>query len=364
MKIIILGFGKIGRTIFDMLNSTGKYQLSVGEFEEANLAEATAKGAKAIKVNVTDHASLTKALTGHDIVINALPHHLNIAVSTAAVECKVNYFDLSEDVASTRHVKKLAETATTALMPQCGLAPGFIAIAAYDLAKKFDKLKDVMCRVGALPIYPTNALKYNLTWSTDGLINEYCMPCEAIHDGQMKEVLPLEGLENFSLDGIEYECFNTSGGIGTLCDTLMGKVENLNYKTIRYPGHCAIAKLLVNELGLGNKRAILKDVLEASVPMTMQDEVLVFVSVRGWKGKHLVQENYLRQIYGREVAGELRSAIQITTAAGICGVVDMFASGKLPKSGFIRQEQVSLSDFMATAFGQYYTDPLLSRKAA
>lgn len=364
MKVIILGFGKIGRTICDMLKTTGRYEVSVGEFDGIALAEAAAKGAKAIKVNVSDHGSLSAALKGHDIVINALPHHLNVAVSTCAAENKVNYFDLSEDVGSTRHIKMLASKASTVLMPQCGLAPGFIAIAAYDLIRKFDKVKDVMCRVGALPIYPTNALKYNLTWSTDGLINEYCMPCEAIHDGQMREVLPLEGLENFSLDGVEYECFNTSGGIGTLCDTLMGKVENLNYKTIRYPGHCAIARLLINELGLGNKRAILKDVLEASIPMTMQDEVIVFVSVRGWKGKHLVQENFLRQVYGCEMGGELRSAIQITTAAGICGAVDMFAQGKLPKSGFIRQEEISLSDFMATPFGQFYADPKPLRKAA
>lgn len=364
MRVLLLGFGKIGRTILDLLNSTGRYEVSVGEFDGIALAEASAKSAKAIKVNVSDHGSLTAALRGHDIVINALPHHLNVPVSTAAAECKVNYFDLSEDVATTRHIKMLAEKATTAFMPQCGLAPGFIAIAAHDLIKRFDKVKDVMCRVGALPIYPTNALKYNLTWSTDGLINEYCMPCEAIIDGQMRETIPLEGLENFSLDGVEYECFNTSGGVGTLCDTLMGKVDTLNYKTIRYPGHCAIARLLINELELGHKRTILKDVLEASIPMTMQDEVLVFVSVRGWKGRHLMQENFVRKIYGCEVGGELRSAIQITTAAGMCGVVDMFAQGKLPKTGFIRQEQVSLADFMATSFGQYYMEPTLLRKAA
>lgn len=364
MKVIILGFGKIGCTIFDMLKSTSRYDISVGDQNETTLAEAAGKGAKTIKFNVSEHGSLTAALKGHDIIINALPHHFNLAVSTAAAENRVNYFDLSEDVASTRHIKLLASKAQSALMPQCGLAPGFIAIAAHDLTRKFDKLKNVMCRVGALPIYPTNALKYNLTWSTDGLINEYCMPCEAVYDGQMREVLPLEGLENFSLDGVEYECFNTSGGIGTLCDTLMGKVENLNYKTIRYPGHCAIARLLVNELGLSTKREILKDVLEASVPITMQDEVIVFVSVQGWRGKHLVQENYLRRIYGREVSGELRSAIQITTAAGICGVVDMFAQGKLPKTGLIRQEEVSLRDFMATPFGQYYAEVPSALKGA
>ena len=92
-------------------------------------------------------------------------------------------------------------------------------------------------RVGALPQFPTNALTYNLTWSTDGLINEYCNPCEAIHDGERMHVLPLEGIEHFSLDGVRYEAFNTSGGLGTLCDTLDGRVRELNYKTIRYQGH-------------------------------------------------------------------------------------------------------------------------------
>ncbi|MFX9180922.1 saccharopine dehydrogenase C-terminal domain-containing protein, partial [Acinetobacter baumannii] len=96
---------------------------------------------------------------------------------------------------------------------------------------------------GALPLYPTNGLKYNLTWSTDGLINEYCNPCEAIVDGQMREVLPLEGLEHFSLDGLDYEAFNTSGGLGTLCETLEGRVDSLDYKTVRYPGHREIVKL-------------------------------------------------------------------------------------------------------------------------
>src|SRR3546814_14275284 len=80
------------------------------------------------------------------------------------------------------------------------------------------------------------SLKYNLTWSTDGLINEYCNPCEAIYEGEQIEVMPLEGLESFSLDGIDYEAFNTSGGLGTLCDTLAGRVKSLNYKTVRYPG--------------------------------------------------------------------------------------------------------------------------------
>ena len=156
-------------------------------------------------------------------------------------------------------------------------------------------------RVGALPQFPTNALKYNLTWSTDGLINEYCNPCEAIHQSEHREVLPLEGLEHFSLDGITYEAFNTSGGLGTLCDTLDGRVETLNYKTVRYPGHRDVIKLLVEDLRLGERRHILKDVMETAVPMTKQDVVLIFVTVSGMREGRLTQESYAKKIYNGHI---------------------------------------------------------------
>ncbi|WP_225974751.1 saccharopine dehydrogenase family protein [Arachidicoccus ginsenosidivorans] len=108
-------------------------------------------------------------------------------------------------------------------MPQCGLAPGFISIAAYDLCQQFDSLQSVRLRVGALPQYPVNRLKYNLTWSTNGLVNEYCNPCDAIVDGKRTQVLPMEGLEHFMADGIDYEAFNTSGGLSALAEVLDGK---------------------------------------------------------------------------------------------------------------------------------------------
>ena len=259
---------------------------------------------------------------------------------------------------STRTVKQLAEDAAVAFVPQCGLAPGFISIVANDVAARFDSLRDVSMRVGALPIYPNNALKYNLTWSTDGLINEYCNPCEAIVDGCLREVPALEEMEHFSLDGIDYEAFNTSGGLGTLCDSLAGRVQNLNYKTVRYPGHRDIIKMLVRDLQLGlpDRRAILKDVLEASIPMTRQDVVLVFVSVTGMRNGRLEQETWAKKIYSQRVNGKLLSAIQLTTAAGICTMVDMLMQGKLPKQGLVRQEQAKLNDFLANRFGSYYAE--------
>jgi saccharopine dehydrogenase-like NADP-dependent oxidoreductase len=232
------------------------------------------------------------------------------------------------------------------------------------LASRFDELQDVRMRVGALPKFPSNALNYNLTWSTDGVINEYCEPCEAIVNGQLRETQPLEELEEFSLDGILYEAFNTSGGLGTLCETLAGKVRTLNYRTIRYPGHAAIMKALLNDLRLRDRRDLLKDILEHAVPVTLQDVVIVFVTVSGMRGGQLMQETYAHKIYAAPLAGRMRSAIQLTTAGGICAVLDMLSSGHLPQAGLIKQEEIRLAPFLANRFGRVYAMPEAAAHAA
>jgi saccharopine dehydrogenase-like NADP-dependent oxidoreductase len=170
----------------------------------------------------------------------------------------------------------------------------------------------------------------------------------------MLEVLPLEGLEHFSLDGVDYEAFNTSGGVGTLCETLRGKVRTLNYKTIRYRGHRDLIAFLMNELRLNDRRALLKDILEHSVPMTPQDVVLIFCTVSGTKDGHLTQITDARKIYAGEYMGARWSAIQMTTACSLCAVVDMHAGGRLPEKGFVRQEQVELEEFLENRFGKVY----------
>ena len=106
-------------------------------------------------------------------MLSAVPFNFTIHVAEGAVEAGVHYFDLTEDVATTGRVKELAKDAASVLMPQCGLAPGFISIAAYDLARRFEELDEVRMRVGALTEHPTNRLKYELTWSVEGLVHEY-----------------------------------------------------------------------------------------------------------------------------------------------------------------------------------------------
>jgi saccharopine dehydrogenase-like NADP-dependent oxidoreductase len=358
-RAILLGAGKIGDAILNLLSHSGDYALTVADRDPTRLAHVQAlgfPGVTTVQAEITDAQAVTELIDGHDVALSACPFFLTPVIAGAARKAGAHYFDLTEDVASTRVVKRLAEDAECAFVPQCGLAPGFISIVANDVAGRFDSLRDVHMRVGALPTFPSNALKYNLTWSTDGLINEYCNPCEAIVDGVLREVMPLEEVERFSLDGIDYEAFNTSGGLGSLCESLQGRVRNLNYKTVRYPGHRDIIKLLVRDLQLGlpERRQILKEVMEASIPMTKQDVVLVFVSVCGMHGGRLEQETYAKKIYSQEVNGELLSAIQLTTAAGICTMVDLVVQGRLPNRGLIRQEQAKLSDFLNNRFGRFY----------
>lgn len=354
-NIVVIGAGKIGSMIAELLAGSGDYAVTVVDRSAAQLERLeTSRPVTKVSADIADGAGLRRILGGQFAVLSAAPYHATRAIAEAAKAAGAHYLDLTEDVASTRAVKQLAAGAETAFIPQCGLAPGFITIVASDIASHFDELHDVRMRVGALPEFPSNALNYNLTWSTDGVINEYCEPCEAIVNGVRRETQPLEELEEFSLDGVRYEAFNTSGGLGTLCDTLDGKVRNLNYRTIRYPGHAAIMKALLNDLRLRDRRELLKDILENAVPVTLQDVVIVFVTVSGLRGGQLVQETYANKVYAAEIGGRVRSAIQITTAGGICAVLDMLAAGELPRKGLIRQEEIALPKFLANRFGRAY----------
>jgi saccharopine dehydrogenase-like NADP-dependent oxidoreductase len=352
-KIAVVGAGKIGSTVATLLAPAYEVLVIDQNAEALETLDARPRPSTAC-LAIDDPAALAQALAGCFAVVNAAPYRLTTIVARAARDAGAHYLDLTEDVAASRVVRDLARGAGTAFVPQCGLAPGFITIAAWALAQHFEDLHDVRLRVGALPRYPSNALNYNLTWSTDGVINEYCEPCEAIVNGRLREVPALEECEEFALDGVTYEAFNTSGGLGTLCQTLEGKVRNLNYKTIRYPGHAAIMKALLNDLDLRNRRDLLKDILENAVPATLQDVVIVFVTVSGLKAGRLMQETYVNKVYAQEIGGATRSAIQVTTAGAVCAVLDMLAHGILPQRGFIRQEDIALPQFLANRYGRVY----------
>lgn len=356
-SVLLLGAGTIGRMIATLLAQSGEYTVRVADTDAEALRRLKEKlGVETVSLDATDENQLRSAMSGVGLVISALTFSLNPGVARAALASGVSYFDLTEDVATTALVRSLAKSAVPGqiLMPQCGLAPGFVGIVANHLAQKFQSLDSLLLRVGALPEFPTNSLKYNLTWSTDGLINEYCNPCDVIHQGQRQDCWPLEGLEHLSIDGVEYEAFSTSGGLGTLCETFQGRVRELNYKTVRYSGHRDRMLFLLDELRLRERRPLLKEILENALPRTLQDVVIVFCTATGLRDGQMVQLWDARKVYHQTHGDEVWSAIQITTAAAVCAVVEMHVHGQLPDTGFVRQEQVDFDMFLANRFGRQY----------
>ncbi len=357
--VLVLGAGKIGALISGLLAQSGAYRVRLADLDEAAAAAVARAHAlpnvEPLRCDARDADALRQQLRTHrpQAVISSLPYYCNPLVAAAAREAGVHYFDLTEDVAVTRQVSALAPSAECALVPQCGLAPGFISIAGGELIRHFDSLRSVRLRVGALPQHPHNVLKYSLTWSTEGLINEYGNPCEAVVDGRLTEVRPLEGLEEIEIDGTLYEAFNTSGGLGTLAQNCGQQCESMDYKTIRYPGHCDQMRLLMNDLKLNQDRATLKRVLENAVPQTLQDVVIVYAAVTGLQQRELREESYVSKIYPQMIAGRLWSAIQVSTAAGVCAVMDLVLEHPERYRGLVTQESFRLPEILANRFGSH-----------
>lgn len=351
-RILVMGMGKVGSLVGVLLNKhfdvTGldknpphyKYNLP---FE-------------VIKGDVSSGDFLDSIFEDYDTVVSALPYFLNKTVAQKAAEKGLHYFDLTEDVETTNYIRELAKNAKTVMAPQCGLAPGFIGIVGANLTQEFDKLRDIELRVGALPRYPNGLLAYSFTWSPQGVINEYINDAEAIHNGERKMVTSLDGLEYINIEGKEFEAFTTSGGLGTMCETFEGKVDTLNYKTIRYPGHCRLMRFLIQELIMKDKKEQLTEILENAKPPVKEDIVYVYAVVEGWHNKKLSRSEFYRAYSPKEIAGKTWRAISWTTAASIAAVVEMVNKGSLPGSGFIKQEEIPLDAFMKTSSGSLFSE--------
>ncbi|HZW08608.1 MAG TPA: saccharopine dehydrogenase NADP-binding domain-containing protein [Phycisphaerales bacterium] len=389
-KVLVLGGGKVGKSVAELLLACGRgeYSVTLADREQSNLQEAEANCRRlgnrvphpvefsTRRIDATDRAAVRELLGEHEYLICMLPFDLVAGIADDANELGVHYFDVTEDVETSERVRKIDEagSAKVALVPQCGLAPGYIAIAAYDIARQFSEIHELTLRVGALPQYPTNALHYNVTWSTAGVVNEYCEHCHVMLDGRFAKLPALEGLETFGFEGVEYEAFYTSGGVGTLIDTLLAEKKTVGetriaYKTIRYPGHRDLMKFLLQDLRLGVEHArpsasgrvfdrrLAMDLLDHAIARTLQDVVIIFINCIGMKDGIRQQVNFKRAVRAVELFGRVWPAIELTTAAGVCAMVDLHHRGRLPKTGFIRQEQCALEAFNHTLFGLAYEAP-------
>jgi len=348
-SIAVLGLGSVGELAATMLHATGFKVTGVDTHLPEGKVPFELKSATA-----TSKEALTEVLKDQDAVLSCLPYHLNKEVARLACELGLYYFDLTEDVSTTQLIIELSKHSEKLMAPQCGLAPGFIGIVGAHLAEPFDQIRSIKLRVGALPQHPTGLLGYSFNWSPEGVVNEYLNDCEVIEDGERKWTSPMEWIETVYVNGVRLEAFTTSGGLGTMCDTYRDRIENLDYKTMRYPGHARLMNFFFHELLLREDRALAGKILTNAKPPVDEDVVHIHVSAEGTQDDQLSRSEFVRSYYPIEIDGRSWRAISWTTSSSVCAVIELVNSGELPDKGFLHQEKIPLDAFLETENGRRY----------
>lgn len=349
-RVAVLGLGKVGALAGELLQDSG---FSVTGFDAAT---GTGLPYPTRNIDVADGAALRIALGDFDAVLSCLPFFLNTGVAKVAHLLGIHYFDLTEDVPTTKAIMELAKTSKGLMAPQCGLAPGFVGIVGASLIAEFDECRSCRMRVGALPQNPTGLMGYSFNWSPEGVVNEYLNDCEVLESGEIKSVSPMEWIEKIVIGGLELEAFTTSGGLGTMCETYKGRVPDIDYKTMRYPGHVQLMNFFFHELLMRDRRKEAGEILVNAKPPVSEDIVYIHVAAEGRIAGKLERREFVRGLKPIEFGGKSRTAIAWTTASSVVAVIEMVRDGTLPSKGFLKQEDISLADFLQTQNGVRYAN--------
>ena len=347
---------------FDLVhNSPDVAHVTVADFNSGKADEvASSVGSdrvEARQIDASNYSDVVELMRGHDATISCVNYWYNESLSRAAIETKSNFCDLGGNnyvVDSQLALDAEAKAAGINIIPDCGLAPGMVSILAMHGAAKFDEIEEIHIRVGGLPQDPQPPLNYQLVFSVEGLINEYIEVARVIRDGKITEVESMTEIETLAFDGFPpLEAFQTSGGTSTLPDTFLGKIRELDYKTIRYAGHCEKFKTMI-DLGLCSSeemvvdyakvtpRKVFGDLLQKHLPADGPDYVLVrldFVGKKDGKSKRLRYDIVDKQ---DEQTG--MSAMMRTTAFPASIIAQMMARGDVLMRGATPQEKAIDAD--------------------
>jgi len=350
---------------FDLANSGGVEGVTVADLDAARAGAVAAKigpKAAAAQLDTNDYRATVGLMRGFDGAIGATSYTHNYDLTRAAIEAETHFCDLGGNMDVVYRQMELdagASRAGVLIMPNCGLAPGMACVVAAGAAKKFSTVEEIRIRVGGLPLHPRPPLNYQLVFSPEGLINEYIEPAEVIRGGREMRVESMGDLEKLAFPAPfdDLEAFSTSGGTSTLTRMFSGRVRELDYKTIRYPGHCDRFRTLL-ELGFagsepvvaGNStmttREFFEDLLRKKLPSNGPDAVLVRVRVTGtMDGKRRTLAYELTDHY--DESAEM-TAMMRTTAFPTSVIIQMAAGGVIGVSGVKPPEQcVPLDPFIA-----------------
>ncbi|MGD9588391.1 MAG: saccharopine dehydrogenase family protein [Pyrinomonadaceae bacterium] len=369
MKILVLGAGRMGHgAAYDLIhNSPGVERVTVAD---ADLKKAEAVAEKvgtsridAHHIDAANHSDIARLMNGHDAAISCVNYWFNEGLSRSAIQTGTHFCDLGGNnfvVDSQLALDAEAQAAGVSIIPDCGLAPGMVSILAMHGARQFERIDEIHIRVGGLPQKPEPPLDYQLVFSVEGLINEYVELARVIRDGHVIEVPSMTELESLEFDGFPpLEAFQTSGGTSTLTETFLGKLRELDYKTIRYAGHCEKFKTMI-DLGLCSSEELMVDfqkvtprkvfgeLLQKHLPADGPDYVLVrleFVGTRKAETRPVgsVAQNGLDRlrydIVDRQDETTGLSAMMRTTAFPASIIAQMMAKGDVLMRGATPQEK-------------------------
>lgn len=358
MKILVLGAGRMGRgAVYDLArNSPDVEAVTIADFEIKKAEDLTEfVGSNRVsprQIDVIDRSATVDLMRGHDAAISCVNYWHNVALSEAAIETSCNFCDLGGNnsvVARQLSLDEKARRAGINIIPDCGLAPGMVSILAMHGARRFDRIEEIHIRVGGLPQTPMPPLDYQLVFSVEGLINEYIEKARVVRSGEIAEIESMTELENLAFDDFPaLEAFQTSGGTSTLPDTFAGKIKELDYKTIRYAGHCEKFKAMI-DLGLCSSdeifvdnakttpRRVFSEILTKNLPADEPDYVLVrleFVGAANGQNKCLRYDIVDRFDEATELSAMMR-----TTAFPASIIAQMAARGDVQMRGATPQEK-------------------------
>jgi lysine 6-dehydrogenase len=365
MRALVIGSGMMGGAMaYDLAHSQGVENVVLADIDESrarSVAASIGKHVESKHLDINQHDKLLALIKNVDVVIGATTYTHNLLLTKTAIEAKTHFCDLGGNmdvVDSQIALDKQAKAADICVLPNCGLAPGMACVIAAGGAKKFSSVDEIHIRVGGLPQHPKRPLNYQLVFSAEGLINEYIEPAEVIRNSEVKHLPSMEDCEEleFPLPFGKLEAFNTSGGVSTLTRMFRGKIKELDYKTIRYLGHCEKFKTLL-DLGFGSAepimvgssvrtaRELFEELLRRKLPANGPDVVLVRVTVTGTLNGSRKTLAYEMIDYYDEAA-KITSMMR-TTAFPTSIIAQMVVNGTITTRGVYPPEQcVPLDPFI------------------
>ena len=361
--VFIAGSGGIGRAVAMLLRYVweqdvdiifGDLHLEVAQ-DACTEIEAAKEGRGSLKA-IAMTGDWTDKIAAADILLDCLPGKCAPEMARLAISSNMHYVNLTEYVAETKEILEYAQEAQVGLALQSGLAPGFINVLGHGLLQNFcsefgvAQVDTLEMRVGALGRNAIAPHFYAFTWSPIGVATEYIKDAEVLRDGALQRMASLSETKSLIIAGRVYEEDFTSGGAADLPIALKEKAKNIDYKTLRYPGHFRWVKNALERCpNYMDPVAYLQEHMLKHIPRVEDDEVIIYAAVQGYDQHGVLQrkEKDYRILPITIGKGRLR-AIQSTTAAGMAECARMLLTQNI--KGALLQSQIDPQLFLSGPF--------------